>query len=227
MVLWLFLIALLLFAIRLREDFVDPDSPVIRPAILEGGGPTGLKEDRPSRLSGAWQSRIDAEAPIGGNDEDYIKILQAFYDKVYEPSPTRPKDTDVEAFLKTPDAQIAGVDPNALRKIIANGFRVEITVPASEREKAAVKFQPTEALQPKDGVDQVYDRTEIPYVPADSRKGDLPEGLYAPVSQQEEPRRQGIFDDKSTSWTQSSFFSTCEPDGLGITSREECAKNVL
>lgn len=199
MSLWLLVIALFLIAFRNREDFTDPDSPVTRPA-----------------KNAVWLSKIDAEAPIGGNDDDYIAVLQAFYDKVYVPSAVRPKDTDVEAFLRSADGQKPGVDPNSLRKIIAAAFRIERTLPASAREEAQVKFQPTAALQPQMGVDQVYNRTEDIYQPADSRRGDLPEGLYAPTEQQEEPRRPGTWDDKSTSWSRASFFSTCE-----------CAKNVL
>ena len=201
---WLLAIALLLFALGFREYFTDTESPI---------------SGRPSLSDPAWRSKIDAEAPIGGNDEDYIRVLQAFHDKVYVPSEVKPKDTDVEAFLKTPDAQVAGVDPNAIRKIIATGFRIEKTLPSAAREEAQIKFQPTDAIQPKDGVNQVYNRTENVYVPADSRLGELPEGLYAPVNQYE-PRNPGIFDDKSTSWTQASFFSVCKPN-------EPCAENVL
>lgn len=199
MSLWLLVIALFLIAFRNREDFTDPDSPVTRPA-----------------KNATWLSKIDAEAPIGGNDDDYIAVLQAFYDKVYVPSAVRPKDTDVEAFLKSADGQKPGVDPNSLRKIIAAGFRIERTLPASAREEAQIKFQPSAALQPQMGVDQVYNRTEPTYTPADSRKGELPEGLYAPTEQQAAPRRPGTWDDKSTSWSKASFFSTCP-----------CAENVL
>ncbi len=168
----------------------------------------------------AWRSKVDAEAPIGASDQDYIAVLQAFHDKIYVPSATKPKDTDVEMFLKTPDAQVPGVDPGTLRKIIGTGFRIEKTLPSAARESAEIRFQPNaQILQPKDGVDQVFVRKENIYVPADSRLGDLPEGLYAPVNQYE-PRDPGTFDDKSTSWTQSSFFSVCKEG-------EPCAKNVL
>lgn len=189
---WLLAIALLLFALGFREYYTDAESPI---------------SGRPSLSDPAWRSKIDAEAPIGGNDEDYVKVLQAFHDKVYVPSEVKPKDTDVEAFLKTPDAQVAGVDPNAIRKIIATGFRIEKTLPSAAREQAEIKFQPTEALQPRDGIDQVYNRTENVYVPADSRLGELPEGLYAPVNQYE-PRREEAYDKDSTSWTNASFFKT-------------------
>ena len=56
------------------------------------------------------------------------------------------------------------------------------------------------------GVDQVRSRKELEYKPADPRKGKLPEGIYKPVSQQEEPRREGTYDDKSTSWTGVRFY---------------------
>lgn len=207
---WLLVIALFLIAFRNREEFTDPDSPVTRPA-----------------KNSVWLSKIDAEAPIGGNDDDYIAVLQAFYDKVYVPSAVRPKDTDVEAFLKSADGQKPGVDPNSLRKIIAAGFRIEKTLPASAREEAQIKFQPSAALQPKMAVDEVYDRTEDMYKPADNRKGELPEGLYAPTEQQETPRRPGTWDDKTTSWSKAMFFSTCKPNGFQITDEKACGKNVL
>lgn len=199
MSLWLLVIALFLIAFRNREEFTDPESPVTRPA-----------------KNSVWLSKIDAEAPIGGNDDDYIAVLQAFYDKVYVPSAIRPKDTDVETFLKSADGKKPGVDPNALRKIIAAGFHIEKTLPASAREQAEIKFQPSGALQPQMAVDEVYTRTEDAYNPADKRKGDLPEGLYADTTQQAKPRRPGTWDDKSASWSKASFFSTCP-----------CAENVL
>lgn len=209
-VVWLVVIALLLYALGLREFFQDPESPVTRP-----------------EKNSLWLSKIDAEAPIGGNDDDYIKVLQIFHDKVFVPSAVRVKDTEVEAFLKTPDAQVPGVDPNALRKIIANSFRLERTLTAAAREEAQVKFKPTKALQPEMGRDQVFPQTENIYVPADPRKGELPEGVYDPTEQQDTPRRQGDYDNKSTSWSKASFYSTCKPSGFGITSPAECAKNVL
>lgn len=201
---WLLAIAFVLFAWSFREYYTDIESPI---------------SGRPSLSDPTWRSKIDAEAPIGGNDADYVRVLQAFHDKVYAPAQTKPTDTDVEAFLKTPDAQVAGVDPNAIRKIIGTGFRIEKTLLGSAREEAQIKFQPTKALQPKDGIDEVYTRKENVYVPADKRLGELPEGLYAPVNQYE-PSNPGVFDDKSTSWTQTSFFSVCKEG-------EPCAENVL
>lgn len=214
---WLFAIALLLFALGYREFYTDPVQPVTRPRMIG------------DKVAPEWQSKIDAEAPIGGNDRDYLNALQAFYDKVYAPAATKPKDTDVEAFLKTADAQVPGVDPNALRKILVNGFRVELTLPAAAREKNQIKttgplagFTGAE-LQPTTGRDEVRTRTEEIYTPADSRKGDLPEGLYKPT-QQSYPNKEGLsfLDGLTASWGGGSFYSVCDP-----LLDEMCAKNVL
>lgn len=186
----LFLAVCLLIAGNMRERYTDPEFPVTRPA-----------------KNAIWLSKIDAQAPIGGDDDAYIQVLQAFYDKVYKPAPTKPKDTDVEAFLKSPDANRPGIDISALRKIIGNAFRTEATTTAAQREEKQVVFKATEALQPQDGRDEVYNRTEALYVPADGRIGELPEGIYAPVEQQETPRRPGIEPSKSTGWSKAAFYS--------------------
>lgn len=198
----LFLVVCLLIAGSLRERYTDPEFPVSRPA-----------------KNAMWLSKIDAQAPIGGDDDAYIAVLQAFYDKVYKPAATKPKDTDVEAFLKSSDANRPGIDIDTVRKIIGNAFHVQPTTTAAQREEKQVVFQATEALQPKDGRDEVYDRTEDLYVPADSRMGELPEGEYAPVEQQAVPRRMGEYDDRSTSWTDAAFYSVCEGG--------PCEQNVL
>jgi len=221
---WLVGIALVLFALHVRERFTDPEECTVA-GVTRGGTPCRPKIDRPSLDSPIWRSRIDAEAPIGGNDDDYIRVLQAFYDKVYVPSPVKPKDTDVEAFLKSPDANVAGVDPVALRRIIASSFRVELTATAAAREQkqavttGALAGFTGSNLQPGNARDEVYTRVESIYRPADSRKGELPEGLYEPTPQTE-PSRPGDLKDKSTSWTQTQPYSVCNEG-------EPCAKNVL
>lgn len=198
---WILLLVLLLIWVYNRETFVDTESPVTRP-----------------ERNSVWLSKIDSQAPIGGNDDDYIKVLQAFYDKVYTPATIKPEIAQVEAFLKSPDAQVAGVDTNVLRKIIGAAFRVQRTA-SDEKQSSATKFKISEAIQPKDGVDEVFVRKENIYSPTDSRLGDLSEGLYAPVEQQDTPRYPGIWDDNSTSWTSTSYYSVCDGG--------ECAKNVL
>lgn len=201
-----FLLLLVLLVWTTREHYV----------VISGPG------ERPSRTA-AWLSKIDAEAPIGGNDDDYIRVLQAFYDMKWKPlrdsnATADIQDTEVEAFLKSPQAQIPGVDPNAMRKIIAAGFSVRSSMSAAAREEAQVKFQPTKALEPKDGVDPLL-RPENIYVPADPRLGELPEGLYPPVEQQEQPRREGSFEENTTSWSGTRFFSVC--------TEGPCTRNVL
>ena len=165
---------------------------------------------RPSMEDAAWRSKIDAQAPIGGNDDDYMAALQMFYDKVYFPLRSKnesaaPKDTEVEAFLNA--NMFPNVSKDSLRQIILSGFAVDKTVSAAEREKKQVKFTPTEALQPRDGVDQVYGRRkEGTYVPADTRIGLLPEGLYEPTPQTE-PLRDEEMNTKSISWSPQTFAS--------------------
>lgn len=211
---WLFAIALLLFALQYREHYTDPDRKIERPELVDG------------KIPGIWQSKIDANSPISSNDMDYFMILQSFYDKVYAPSAVRPKDTDLEAFLKTADATVPGVDPSAMRKMIASSFSIELTQTAAAREEkeivttgALAGFTGTN-LQPGNARDETYPRKENPYIPVDSRKGDLPEGLYVPT-EQTFPTRPGDLKDNSTSWTQEQPYSFCNPGDT------ECTKNVL
>lgn len=209
--LWILLgIALLLIFLRVREHYVE----------IEGPG------ERPTR-NAEWLSKIDAQAPIGGNDDDYLTVLQKFYDEIYKPARTdNPtvfiKDTEVKTFADA--VTNPGVDKESIRKIITSGFAVDRTGSAAEREQKEIVTTGALAgfsganLQPKMGVDEVRTRTELTYTPSDSRRGKLPEGEYSPVPQSE-PRREGMWDDKSTSWNSGSFYSVCDGG--------ECAKNVV
>lgn len=183
--LWILLaIAILLILLRFREHYVEISGPGARPS-----------------KTAEWLSKIDAEAPIGGNDDDYLKVLQRFYDEIYLPARTdNPtvfiKDTQVKSFADS--VTTPGVDKEAIRKIITAGFAVERTGSAAAREQeqlvktgALAGFSGAN-LAPSMGVDEVRTRTEVDYRPADTRKGKLPEGLYSPVPQQEEPRREGV-----------------------------------
>jgi len=214
----LLLIALVLWIWEVREHYVDPEQ--CDPANPDKKPCTPIIR-RPSMQDASWVSKIDAEAPIGGDDETYIRVRQAFYDGVYVPKPTKPTTSDIETFLRSPAGSVPGVDPNALRKIIAVGFRVEETGTAAAREEAEMKFKPSEALEPRDGVDQVYGHMrQAIYVPADTRKdAELSEGLYEPTVQQVQPRYPGIFNDRSTSWTGTQFYSVCQSG--------PCTENVL
>lgn len=193
---WLIAIAILLLAMMMtRERFVETDGPGTRPSLTDA----------------AWRSKIEVQIPIGGSKEDYEKALQSFYDTIYSPmrttNPTAmPKDTQVEEFLNT---QPTTIDKNALRQIILSGFAVDRTTSAAAREEQQVKFNPSEALEPRDGVLETWKRTEPTYTPADSRIGDLPEGVYTPTQQQSTPRREGDAC-ASTSWTGQRPYSLTE-----------------
>ena len=184
---WIFAAALILFVLMTtRERYVESPGPGIRPSLTDG----------------AWRSKIEAQAPIGGSKEDYEKALQAFYDTIYSPLRTEnedamPKDTQVEEFLKT---QPETLDKGALRQIILSGFAIDRTTSQGAREEKQIKFTPSEALEPRDGVLETWKRTEQTYIPVDTRIGDLPEGVYAPTPVSA-PRREGIRDDKSASWS--------------------------
>lgn len=209
---WILLgIALLLLLLRSREHYVE----------IKGPG------KRPSKTA-EWLSKIDAEAPIGGNDDDYLRVLQQFYDTIYLPARTANStvflaDTEVKAFANK--ITVPGVDKEAIVRIITAGFAIRRTGSAAAREEqqsvktgALVGFTGAN-LAPSMGVDEVRTRKELTYVPADTRKGNLPEGIYTPVGQQEEPRREGISATEPIQRTDLMYYSVCE-DG-------ECAKNVL
>lgn len=195
---WILLgIALLLLLLRYREHYVEISGPGKRP-----------------ERNAEWLSKIDAEAPIGGNDDEYIRVLQKFYDEIYLPARTANptvfiKDTEVKAFAES----TVGVDKEAIRKIITAGFAVERTGSAAAREQeqivktGALAGFKGENLAPSMGVDEVRTRTEVDYTPADTRKGKLPEGLYKPVPQQKEPRRQGIDADETLQRTDLMYYS--------------------
>jgi hypothetical protein len=200
-------VAILLFLYTLRESFTDTEFTNVT---------------RPSLEDGAWRSKIDAQVAIGANDADYIKALQAFYDNVYKPAAVKPTTADIETFLKGPYVNGAQVDPGALRMIIASAFHIQPAGTAAAREEQQTKFKPSAALEPSDGRDEVYTRTEQTYRPSDTTIGELPEGSYAPVEQQFTPRRSGEPDYKSISWNQSLFYDVCTDS-----KKPGCEENVL
>lgn len=202
---------LLLLCMVAREHFTDPEECTTT-GVTRGGKACVPKLKRPSVNDSAWRSKVEAEMPIGQQDDDYIAVLQAFYDKVYVPASDRPTEAQIDAFLKSPDANVAGTSPEALKRMIVTGFRLQsgLTSQAKE-EKQLVKTGALagflgKELEPKMGIDQVRTRKEIPYIPADDREGELPEGVYKPTEQQAQPRREGEWDDKSISWNRAQFF---------------------
>jgi len=183
--LWVLLaLALLVFALNLRETYVDPESPVNPPVLTAGG-----------KIPSDWQSKIDAFAKLDANDMAYFRAIQAFYTTVYEPAQTKPTDTDVEQFLAGTGAQIPGVDPVILRKLLASSFRVELTATAAAREERQIVTTGALAgftgsnLQPGNARDGVYTRVEDMYLPTDTAQSDrAAEGVYEDTSQTK-PRR--------------------------------------
>jgi hypothetical protein len=206
-----------LVAWSLRETFVDTE--------FTSGGSTGVPSavTRPSLENGGWKSKIDAQVPIGANDEDYVKVLQAFYDKVYEPAPLKPTTAQLEAFLAGPDVNGVPVDTGALRLIIVSAFHLDAGKTAAAKEQDQIKFSPTKNLEPAMGRDEVYVRDEDVYKPSDSRRGGpVPEGYYAPLKQQAKPRRVGEANYASVGKTGVQFYDVCSE-----TRAPGCEENVL
>ena len=212
---------ILLIVWSFRETFVDTE-------FKSSGVGVSTAVQRPPSDTGApayqmWKSKVDAQVPIGANDDDYIKVIRAFYDKVYFPSPTKSTVADIETFLKSPDVVGLPLDTNALRKILADGFHIQPAETAAAREQRQTKFTPTKNLEPSMGRDQVFDRTELEYRPADPRNdGPVPEGHYAPLKQQGRPLRSGEANYETVGKTGTLFYDVCTES-----KREGCEENVL
>ena len=114
MIEWFALALFLLIVVwSLRETFVDTE--------YKSGGAVGVAtavqrppDDIKSPLYAVWKSKIDAQAPIGANDADYIKAVQMFYDTVYSPATTKPTTADIEKFLNSSAILALPVDPGCL-----------------------------------------------------------------------------------------------------------------
>lgn len=193
---WVVLILLFLVLFTVRERYVEMRSN--KEGKLVEAEPTV-----PSMESAEWRSKIESQAALGADESEYVRELKRFYDTEYKPK-RRPKDTDVENFLKT----TTNVDKDALRQIILSGFPIDRTETVAARVARQQKIKDVgKYIEPRDGRDETFPRKEPAYIPADTRIGELPEGIYEPVDQQSNPRREGIWDDKSISWTRNSFFS--------------------
>jgi hypothetical protein len=212
---------ILLFLWSIRETFVDTE-------FKSSGVGVSTSVQRPPEDTGSpiyamWKSKVDAQVPIGANDDDYIKAIRAFYDKVYDPSPTKPTTANIEAFLKSSDVAGLPLDTNALRMILASGFHIQAGETAAAREQRQTKFTPSKNLEPSMGRDQVFDRTEEKYNPSDPRgDGPVPEGHYAPLKQQGRPRRLGEANYQSVGRTGTLFYDVCSE-----TKTPGCEENVL
>lgn len=217
----LLLIGVALLLSTSREFFTEAD-PTLVIAKRPQEWPTGMRSEQ--YRDTAWLSRIDAQAPFNPNYRDYILAIQQFYDTVYDPASSRPKDTDVEAFVQS----VTGLQVNkdALRQILIAAFDVDTTTTAAAREEKQQKFQPSEALFPQEGVLEVWKNLQIRglYTPADSSppvssQEPMPEGVYTPIPPVFAPRREGQGIDKSTSWTAVSPYTICQSG--------PCAENIV
>jgi hypothetical protein len=178
----LLLVALLMMTTA--EKFTEPQGTAARTigqaqAPMTGPG-TFATVTRPDRSS-LWTSKIAANTPFGTEPTPYITALAAFYDRVYTPATARPKESDVDTFVKTP---YPGTDPAALKTIIMEAFHIDSAT--SKNESKQTVFEPSaKLLAPKDGVDEVRIRTEDAYKPADMKGpfNDSALGKMAPTPQ--------------------------------------------
>ena len=220
-----------LIVLSMRETFVDSEfTSSTEGSAKYGVGSAGVAtavqrppEDTKSPVYAVWKSKIDAQVPIGANDDDYMKAIRAFYDKVYNPATEKPTTADIERFLASSDVAGTPIDPGALRLILADGFHISPGGSAAAKELEQVKFSPSEALEPSDGRDEVYTRDEEDYSPADTRTGGpVPEGYYAPLRQQQKPRRIGEANYETVGKTGTLFYDVCAE-----TNSPGCRENVL
>jgi hypothetical protein len=210
---------LLVFVLTSTERFVDTE--------FKSGGTTGdaTAVQKPTPCSGtvcsassrAWESKVNAIAPTGAVTSDYIGVLAAFYDTVYNPATTKPTEAQVDTFLASSDATVSGVNIPALKRIIMDGFHIDSSTTAAANEYASQNFKPdTAILEDKMGRDEVRTRGEGGYNPAVSKSSTrFSEGDYAPVTQTN-PIYPGQWDDGSTTWKGPRPASVCA-----------CAENIM
>jgi len=220
---WVFIavvaVIFLLAWFRSTERFVDTE--------FKSGGVTGTPSavTKPCVCSGstcpsdckAWESKVTAIAPSNAVVSDYISVLAAFYDTVYNPSTTKPTAAQVDTFLASPAGTVSGVDISSLRRIIMDGFHIESGTTTVTSELASQNFIPEASLlEDKMAVDEIGVRKENTYTPAVSKSSTrFSEGDYAPVTQTN-PIYPGQWDDGSTTWKGPRPASVCA-----------CAENIM
>jgi hypothetical protein len=190
---WVYLLAgglILLICLFARERFVDTE-------FKSGGVGVSKSVEKPCMcpLSGpcldsnckAWESKVSAQAPSSADRAAYISVLANFYDTIYTPSPTKPTEAQVDTFLASSAGTVNGVDIPSLKRILVDGFHIDRSSTAAQREEKTQMFKPSEEnLAPKMGVDQVRHRKEKEYVGATPVVSTMfSEGPYAPVTQTE------------------------------------------
>jgi hypothetical protein len=203
---------LLVLAIRRVEDFTDTEfTNVKRPCTCPK---SGVCVD--SNCS-AWESKVSAIAPSGALTADYISVLGAFYDQVYEPAPLKPTEAQVDTFLASSAGTVAGVDAPSLKRILMDAFHIEQTGTAAGREEKSQVFKPSDQnLAPKMGRDELRTREEDKYTGANPNPSTrFSEGNYAAVTQSK-PLNPGEWDDGSKNWKGPRPASVCP-----------CAENIM
>lgn len=199
------LFVFLMLVISGTERFVDTE--------FKSGGATGVATSvtRPCECSSgkmceskcqAWESKVNAHAPSGAITKDYISVLDAFYDTVYNPATTKPTEKQVNTFLGSSAGTVAGVDLPSLKRMIMDGFHIDSETTAAAGELASQKFIPDDSiLEDIMARDEVRTRTEGDYTPAVPKSSTrFSEGDYAPVTQTSPIHPDQEDDSGSTSW---------------------------
>ena len=212
-------ILLFLLVATSTESFTDTE--------FTSGGKTGVASgvSRPCVCTGptcpsackAWESKVSALAPTGAVVSDYIAVLTAFYDSVYNPATTKPTEAQVDTFLASPAGTVSGVDRSSVKTILMDGFHITASGTAASREGKTQMFVPSDKnLAPDMGRDELRTREEAGYTGANQTLSTkFSEGNYAPITQTE-PLNPGQWDDGSTQWKGPRPASVCP-----------CAENVM
>jgi hypothetical protein len=206
------LLLLLVFILQSSEHFTEAEyAEVQKPCACPESGPCSDANCK------AWESMIDAMAPTGAVSSDYITVLAAFYDQVYSPAPMKPTEAQVDSFLASPAGTVAGVDIPSVKRMILDGFHIDSSMTAAQREEKSQMFQPSDAnLAPKMGRDEVRTRTEEGYTGANPNpSARFSEGNYAAVTQTD-PLNPGQWEDGSSLWKGPRPASVCP-----------CAENIM
>jgi hypothetical protein len=165
----------------------------------------------------AWESKVSANAPTGAVSADYISVLAAFFDTVYDPAETKPTEAQVDTFLASSAGTVSGVNVPSVKRIIMDAFHIDSGMTAAASEYASQNFKPdTAILEDKMGRDEVRTRRENRYRPAVPKSSTrFSEGDYSPV-RQTNPIYPGQWDDGSTTWKGPRPASVCA-----------CAENIM
>ena len=145
---------------------------------------------------------MNAAAPTGAVSGDYISVLAAFFDTVYDPAETKPTEAQVDTFLASSAGTVAGVNVPAVKRILMDGFHIDSGMTAAQSEYASQNFKPdTALLEDKMARDEVRTRTADKYKPAVPKLSTrFSEGDYAPVTQTKPLHPNEEKDGKSKSW---------------------------